>query len=190
MRTIDVNNSNAIRLLKEGDEAMFDSFYLHYYSKLCAFASQYVELVESEELVQDVMLWLWENRQALIPELSVKSLLFTMVKNKCLNRIEHRKIKEEVHEKFREKFRQQFEDPDFYEREELMQLLSDAIRRLPEEYRQAFEWNRFKNLTYNEIAELTGVSPKTIAYRITQALKILRIELKDYLPLLLWIIIH
>lgn len=45
--------------------------------------------------------------------------------------------------------------------------------------------NRFDNLTYNEIAERTGVSPKTVAYRISQALKILRVELKDYMPLLM-----
>ena len=45
--------------------------------------------------------------------------------------------------------------------------------------------NRFGHLTYNEIAERTGVSPKTIAYRISQSLKILRTELKDYMPLLI-----
>ena len=39
----------------------------------------------------------------------------------------------------------------------------------PDEYRKAFEMNRFEEMTYNEIAEQTGVSPKTIAYRISQA---------------------
>ena len=60
-----------------------------------------------------------------------------------------------------------------------MALASKAIRELPDEYRKAFEMNRFEEMTYNEIAERTGVSPKTIAYRISQALKILRTELKD-----------
>ena len=57
-----------------------------------------------------------------------------------------------------------------------------------DEYRKAFEMNRFEEMTYNEIAERTGVSPKTIAYRISQALKILRTELKDYIPLLVWLL--
>ena len=48
--------------------------------------------------------------------------------------------------------------------------------------------NRFEEMTYNEIAERTGVSPKTIAYRISQALKILRTKLKDYIPLLVWLL--
>jgi RNA polymerase sigma-70 factor (ECF subfamily) len=69
-----------------------------------------------------------------------------------------------------------------------MKILSDAIEKLPEEYRKAFVMNRFEGKTYNEIAEVSHVTPKTIAYRITQALKILRTELKDYLPLLIWLL--
>ena len=83
------------------------------------------------------------------------------------------------------KFENQFEDPDFYIEGELIALATKAIRELPEEYRKAFEMNRFGHLTYNEIAERTGVSPKTIAYRISQSLKILRTELKEYMPLFL-----
>jgi len=48
--------------------------------------------------------------------------------------------------------------------------------------------SRFKKMTYNQIAEKCGVSSKTVNYRITQALKILRIELKDFLPLILFLL--
>lgn len=50
--------------------------------------------------------------------------------------------------------------------------------------------HRFKNMTYKEIASLLNVSPKTVDYRIQQALKLLRIELKDYLPLLAYLFIQ
>lgn len=186
---VDINNNHeTILLLKSGDESVFDFVYTFYYGRLCAFGTQYVELADSEEIVQEVMLWLWENRKMLVPEMSLKSLLFTMVKNKCLNSLDHIQVKRNVHEKLYEKFRLQFEDPDFYVHGELMSLLTKAIERLPEEYRKAFEMNRFDDLTYNEIAEISGVSPKTIAYRIMQALKILRVELKDFLPLLIWLL--
>lgn len=79
---------------------------------------------------------------------------------------------------------QLYEDPDFYIVEELAGKIETAIMRLPESYREAFELNRFQNMTYNEIAFKLGVSPKTIDYKIQQALKILRHELKEYLPLL------
>lgn len=181
------DNAQTLLLLQAGDELAFDAIYKQYYRGLCAFASQYVPETECEETVQDTMMWLWENRAMLIPGLSLKSLLFTIVKNKCLNNLSHAQIKQQVHEKLYAKFQEQFEDPDFY-LGELMALASNAIRQLPDEYRIAFELNRFDNLTYNEIAERMGVSPKTIAYRISQALKILRGELKDYLPLLVWLL--
>lgn len=181
------DNMTTICLLKTGDEQTFDSIYKEYYRGLCAFASQYVAEDDCEEVVQDVMMWLWENRSALEPGMSLKSLLFTIVKNKCLNNITHAQIKQQVHEKLYFRFQQEFENPDFY-LGELMTLASKAIRELPDDYREAFEMNRFDNLTYNEIAEKAGVSPKTIAYRISQSLKILRVELKDYLPLLLWLL--
>ena len=79
----------------------------------------------------------------------------------------------------------QYEDPDFYVVEELARNIEAALSRLPESYREAFEMNRFQNLTYNEIAEKLNVSSKTVDYRIQQALKLLRVELKDYLPLLM-----
>ena len=197
-------DENAERISLEliaGDEQAFDTVYKQYYRGLCAFASQYVTVPESEEIVQDVMMWLWENRKSLVADMSLKSLLFTIVRNKCLNTISHIQVKQQVHERLYAKFQEQFENPDFYIGE-LMALASkairelpdeyrkafEAIRELPDEYRKAFEMNRFEEMTYNEIAERTGVSPKTIAYRISQALKILRTELKDYIPLLVWLL--
>ena len=79
-----------------------------------------------------------------------------------------------------------FEDPDFYIIEELTQKIEKAILNLPESYRVAFEMHRFQNKTYQEIAEELNISSKTVDYRIQQALKQLRKELKDYLPLLLF----
>lgn len=185
LNTVITENEQTLHLLNAGDESAFDTVYKQYYRGLCAFASQYVAETEIEEIVQETMMWLWENRTSLIPELSLKSLLFMMVKNKCLNNITHNQIKQRVHEKLFAKFENQFEDPDFYIENELIALAAKAIRELPEDYRKAFKMNRFDNLTYNEIAERTGVSPKTVAYRISQALKILRVELKDYMPLLM-----
>lgn len=176
------NDTSTIRLLKEGNERAFEQLYRKYYRGLCAFAFQYVqEKEECEEIVQDVMMWLWENRAMLYPEMSVKSLVFTMVKNKCLNSITHLQMKQRVHESLYATFEKQFEDPDLYLENELMALLDKSIEGLPPDYRAAFKMNRFDQLTYHEIAGRMNVSAKTIAYRISQALKILRENLKDYM---------
>lgn len=180
-------NREILEKLKAGDAQAFDIIYMQYYRGLFAFASQYVDESDCEEIIQDVMLWLWENHPILIPELSLKSLLFSAVKNKCLNRIAHLQMRQRVHERLYEKYKEMFEDPDFYIESEILNLISKAISELPVDYRKAFELNRFENLTYNEIAEMTGVSFKTVAYRISQSLRILRVKLKDYLPLILWL---
>ena len=78
------------------------------------------------------------------------------------------------------------DDTNFYLIEELTIRIQEAVETLPESYKEAFVMHRFKNMSYKEIAEILGVSPKTIDYRIQQALKQLRKELKDYLPLLLF----
>jgi len=179
-----ISNETVLRL-KDGNERAFDVVYKHYYGRLCAFASQYVTAEECEEIVQDTMMWLWENRQTIANESTLKSLLFTIVKNKCLNSVSHQQIKQRVHENLYQKFITQFEDPDFYIPGELMGKLDHAVKGLPVDYREAFEMNRFDDLTYKEIAKKLNISEKTIAYRISQALKILRKELKDYLPFLL-----
>lgn len=181
-------NDKIITAIRKGDEETFDEVYRHYFRGLCAFSSQYVSIAEAEEIVQDTMVWLWENRNTLIPEMSLKSLLFIIVKNKSLNRISHNQVKSKVHQEIIDKFENQFEDPDFYLENELLNMFAEAIKKLPEEFRMAFEMNRFDGLTYNEIAQKMNVSAKTINYRIGQALKILRVELKDYLPILLIIL--
>lgn len=181
------NDREILEKLKAGDELAFDIIYTQYYRGLFAFASQYVDRSDCEEIIQDVMLWVWENHFLLIPELSLKSLLFSAVKNRCLNKVNHLQMRQRVHERLYEKYKETFEDPDFYVESEILNSINKAINELPADYRKAFEMNRFENLTYNEIAERTGVSFKTVAYRISQALKILRIELKDYIPLIIWL---
>ena len=90
LTNLNINDNNAvISALREGDEEVFDHIYRYYFRGLCAFCSQYVTLSESEEIVQDTMMWLWENRKTLIPELTLKTLLFTIVKNKALNKISY-----------------------------------------------------------------------------------------------------
>jgi RNA polymerase sigma-70 factor (ECF subfamily) len=176
------DNKEIIENLRSGNSDVFASVYKFYFKGLCLFASQYISKEEAEEVVQETMLWVWENRTNLIPEMSLKSFLFMIVKNKSLNRISHNQIKSIVHQKIAKKLEEQISDPDFYLYSELSNLLSEAIEKLPEDSRIAFEMNRLDNMTHKEIAKELNVSPQTVNYRISQALKILRVELKDFLP--------
>lgn len=181
---IDINdNKQIVSALNEGHESVFDAVYRHYFKKLCAFCSQYIpDLEETEEIVQETMVWLWENRLTLKAELTLKSLLFTIVKNKALNRISHYEIKQKVHEEIHQKYESTFENPDFYDQDELFRMYRQTLEKMPKDIRETFLMNRDRSLTHKEIAALLNVSPQTVNYRIGQALKMLRQALKDYLP--------
>lgn len=178
------DNDATIEALKKGDEKAFEELFLFFYPRLFAFCSHYSSRHEAEEIVQETMMWLWENRTALMPGFSLQSLLFTIVKNKALNALSHHEMRERVHEEIAHKFEETFDNPDLYTHSELLSLYNKALHNMPEEYREALLLNRRNNLSHKEIATRLNVSPQTINYRICQALKFLRKELKDYLPML------
>lgn len=171
--------------MKKGDREALNILFLKYYSVLCAFGKYYVSIEDAEEIVQDIMVWLWEYREFQVIEISLRSYLFKSVKNKCLALIDKNQTKRRFCEHvLATEMQDTFEDPDFYIAEELMMKIEKVIAQLPETYRVAFEMSRYQDKTYKEIAKELGVSTKVVDYRIQQALKILRTELKDYLPLI------
>ena len=179
------SNIEIIRLLKTDSVDCFEEVFKYYFKPLCAFASQYVSGEDAEEVVQETMLWLWENKHTIIEEVSLKSLLFTIVKNKSLNKIKALQIRTRVHNNIIEKHKEQFESPDFYLERELYDIYAEALNKLPAIFKEAFEMSRRQMLTHKEIAAILDVSPQTVNYRLSKALEILRVELKDYLPLML-----
>jgi len=175
------------QLIQKGVEKAFDTFFLRHYPALCSYANQFVEREDAEEIAQEIMIWFWENRTMPVWETSLISYLFKAVKNRCITLINRNDLKQRILQTLYEGDDHLFDDPDFYVVEELSQKIQSALEALPSNYREAFEMNRFQKLTYKEIALQLNVSSKTVDYRIQQALKQLRIDLKDYLPLILFL---
>ena len=171
--------------LQQGDKKAFNALFRKYYPTLCAYAHRFVDLEDAEEIVQDVMLWLWENREILLIESSLSQYLLKMIYHRALNRIAQKEVKYRADTLFYEKNQAMIYDVDFYQIEELTKRIHTAIAALPESYREAFIMHRFKDMSYKEIAELLNISTKTVDYRIQQALKLLRKELKEFLSLAL-----
>lgn len=107
------------------------------------YASQYISDDDSEELVQELMLFLWETRENLVIETSLKSYLFISTKHRCLNAIRKNLYHERIHNQIYEKIKDQFEDPDYYFVNELTENIQKAIENLPETYRETFAMSRF-----------------------------------------------
>ena len=183
--TYQSDNDFLLSAVQRGDQKAFDTLFRRYYPMLCAYGHRFVELEDAEEIVEDSLLWIWENRETLVIESSLNSYLFKMVYRRALNKLAHIDATQRADTRFYEEMQEMLQDTDLYQVEELTQRIKDAIATLPESYREAFVMHRFRDMSYKEIAEILGVSPKTVDYRIQQALKQLRVDLKDYLPLLL-----
>lgn len=173
--------------LRRGSEIAYKQLFIKYYSPLCEYASQYISDDDAEELVQELMLFIWETRESILIESSLKSYLFIATKHRCLNFIKKNQYHEQVHSEIYEKLKDQFEDPDYYMLEDLSVQIQKAIDELPENYRETFALSRFGEQTNVQIAAMQGISVKTVEYRITQSLKILRVKLKDYLLIAGWL---
>ena len=176
--------SNLLFALSKGKREAFDVIFKRYYPMLCAYARRIVEQEDAEEIVQEIMIWLWENRSQLTIESSLSQYLIKMTHHRSLNLIAKNEASARAEVKYYTKHQMPSEDIQIWQIEELSKKIEKAINALPESYRTAFIMHRFKGMSYKEIAEILQVSPKTVDYRIQQALKILRTEFKDYLPLL------
>ena len=183
--TYQSDNDFLLSAVQRGDQKAFDTLFRRYYPMLCAYGHRFVELEDAEEIVEDSLLWIWENRETLVIESSLNSYLFKMVYRRALNKLAHIDATQRADTRFYEEMQEMLQDTDYYQVEELTRRIEEAVAALPESYREAFVMHRFRDMSYKEIAETLGVSPKTIDYRIQQALKQLRVDLKDYLPLLL-----
>lgn len=183
--TYQSDNDFLLSAVQRGDQKAFDTLFRRYYPMLCAYGHRFVDLEDAEEIVEDSLLWIWENRETLVIESSLNSYLFKMVYRRALNKLAHIDATQRADTRFYEEMQEMLQDTNYYQVEELTRRIEGAVAALPESYREAFVMHRFRDMSYKEIAETLGVSPKTIDYRIQQALKQLRTDLKDYLPLLL-----
>lgn len=176
------------------DKKAFKEIFNDFYQPLCHLSQYYLEDKEAaKDVVEDAFVKLWEIRSELNSDSNLQNLLFTIVKNNSLNLLKIKQIRLVHHDKIREtELRYQYEclsgmNSDYLELDELMSQIDSAINKLPEHYRIVFEKSRFEEKKNREIAEELGVSVKTVEARMTQSLKLLREELKDYLPLIVLI---
>lgn len=178
-----------LKSLSQGEMGAFKKLFKLFYPVLYAYAHKFLVKEEAQEVAQDTLIWLWENRQDLPAEKSLTAYLFSMIHNKSLNLIAKQEAVARAETNYYILHQSLIEEYSLWQLRDLMDNIDKAVANLPDEYRNAFVLYKFKGLSVQEIADVTNVSDKTIYYRINQATKILRVILKDYLSLLhLWLI--
>lgn len=173
--------------IRIGNEAVFETVFRRYYAPLCRYALPMLgDHDEAEEVVQSVFVAIWERRDSLLITSSLKAYLYRAVHNRCLNRINQQAVQAGHREQAAAELYTDGASPtQSLLIDELGVQLQRAIRLLPEQCRRVFELSRFDELSYKEIADRLGIATKTVENQIGKALRILRTELSDYLPLLL-----
>lgn len=181
--------SNLFESFKEGDQAAFTYFYDKYFRRIQSFSIQFVyDKDEAENLAQEALLYLWQNRKSVDSIKGIQSFLYTYAKSKCLNMIRHNKVKDKfksdvLNQKERELDIEILNSISFdtLELTELERIIHESINELPPKTREVFIKKRFENKKNAEIAEEMQVTLKAVEAHMTKALKILKTKLSDYL---------
>lgn len=182
-------HKDLILRLREGNAKTFELLFLSVYPHLCAFANKFLhDTQDAEEIVQEVFYRLWKNRQHLDEDESIKGYLFTAVKNRCLHFLEHKKVKDKhaalLHYIYYNAPASNGADV-VLEASELEMEFTRALEQLPSQCRKIFEMSRFEGLKHREIATHLNISQKTVETQIARALNRIKLQLKDYILILI-----
>lgn len=182
----DATKDNAFYLDLSSDRAGFDQIYLDHYPALFRYAYTMVnESSTAEELIHNIFLKLLEKNEPLRVHTSLKAYLYRSVNNECLNYIKHQKIKVKFEVEAYNARSDKTQSPLAHlQYRELEERVRKAINELPEQCRTIFQLSRFEDLKYTEIAAQLGLSVKTVETQMSRALKKLRVQLADHLPLI------
>ena len=167
--------------LKAGDEGTYKQLFNEYYLLLSAFAKKYVDDLEvAKEIVQDLFVHLFEIRNSLIINTSLKSYLFRSVRNRCLNHLMQIQGQERNLENLNLQEASVSDSEDKILETELEYQIYKIVSQLPEQCRKIFLMSRVEGNKNREIAQTLNLSVRTVETQISKALKILRNCLQDY----------
>lgn len=136
-----------------------------------------------EELVQDVFVKFWEKRDQLQIQTSLKSYLYTSVKNSILNYIKSQKVRSSYANEMQQQEEPTYLSVDDFENVELQNRIENLVNAMPTERLKVFKLSRYEGLKYKEIAQKLGISIKTVENQMGKALKYLRENLADVIVL-------
>jgi RNA polymerase sigma-70 factor (ECF subfamily) len=174
-------DSEIVGRIRKGDKTEFESLFRSSYVSLVKYARTLIKDQDTaEEIVQDLFVRLWQEKEKIKIESSLNGYLFRSVHNRCLHYIEHQKVIERHAEEISYRQPDKTEDPsDIMQYKDLQARIAGILERLPERCGKIFCMSRFEGLKYSEIAEKLSVSVKTVEASMGRALKEFRKELTE-----------
>lgn len=182
----DIDLQVVCRGIKQGNASDFKTLFYAYFPRLLFYACRFVDKETGEDTVQDVFMYVWENRERLVMGDSFVSFLYESVYNKVLNILKHEKMKTEKYAEMevRQKALHYFSPHDnpVFERlilHEQYDELKAAVDRLPERGKLCIRMCYLQGLKTKEIAQILQISPRTVETHLYTSLKTLRKIFKE-----------
>jgi len=184
-------DESLVKRFANGDMKAFDSIYSTFNQKMQKFIFTILKTEpDTEDIVQEVFVKVWENREKLKNYSSFNSYLFSIAYNTTISLLRTR-VKENKYVEYIKSVQIEVDEPDFVERfnsEEMNEKLNLIIEKMPPRQREVFKMKYFQHCSYKEIAENMGISINTVENQVVKSHKFLKANLgKAYLSIFFFI---
>jgi len=178
-----------IKALNEGNHSAFEQLFDNWYEPLCRYAYSILkDMDEAEDVVQKTFCKLWDQRESINIQSSINSYLYRIVHNESINTIHQQTNHNEHNLNYISTMNSDANTvSEHIESSDLQKAIEIALATLPPQCRRVFEMSRMEQLSYAEIAKQLNISTNTVENHISKALKLLRVELKYFLTLSLFL---
>ncbi len=179
-------NIDDFQSIRQGDLKAYERFFKGHYADIVRFTNRFVRSQQiAEEIAQEVFMYIWEKRETIEIQSSLRSYLYSAAKNRSINYLKLELPKAQAQMDISE-HEVGFEAPakDEGQAKYVSQMVKQAVDALPKKCREIFILSRNAGLTYDEIAEELDLSKKTVENQMGIALKKLREALRPLLKTL------
>lgn len=182
-----LSDNELIALLQADDGYAYTEIYNRYKRLLYTHAYQRLRNEqEVDDIIHDLFAVLWAKRNSIEFKANLAGYLYTSVRNRILDYISHKQVESAYISSFQKFLDEPVSFADYLLREnQLKELVDKEIALLPEKMREIFQFSRKDGYSHREIAEMLGVSEKTVKNQVNNALKILRVKLGFFIWLFL-----
>lgn len=181
----DISEKTLLIKLIEGDSEAFEKIYFLYYKSLSEYAFRLTKSrFITEEIIQEVFLKIWINKESLTNVISIRSYLFFMVKNRGLNYLRDLVEHEDLSEEWWHDLLQSKTETDHYViSKDFTHLIDNIVESLPQQRREVYKLSRQEGKRSSEIAKQLGLTTKTVENHLWMALRAIKRNLEPHLDI-------
>ena len=175
------------------DISTFNKLFNEHYRQFVRFALGYLrDEAKAQDFVSDAFASYWEKKETLAEDTNAPAYILTIVRNNCLNYLQHKKIKARAAEELSDHAQWVLDtqintleacNPNKIFEAEVNQIIEITIDKLPDRTAQIFRMSRYEHLSHRDIANKLDLTTKSVEYHITKTLNELRHNLKDFLTI-------